>query len=112
MLAATFGLSDLGVEEALFEAGFYLAFVGISGTQRTPVRLGIMGFRHLLEVHDMSARIPQIINTALVAGALLLVVGTKVNVTLVAAPSSTKRVAVSVTQRSTRSRRPTSGTLE
>ena len=31
-----FGLSDLGAEEALFEASYFRDFVGLSGTQRIP----------------------------------------------------------------------------
>lgn len=85
-----FGLSDLGVEEALFETSFYRAFVGISGTQRIPDRVSILRFRHLLEEHDLSPRILQVINAKLAAHGLLLKSGTVVDATLITAPSSTK----------------------
>jgi IS5 family transposase len=85
-----FGLSDLAAEEALFEAGFYRAFVGISGTQRIPDRVSILRFRHLLEEHDLSPKILEVINAKLAAHGLLLKTGTVVDATLIAAPSSTK----------------------
>ena len=85
-----FGLSDLGAEEALFETGFLRDFVGISGTQRIPDRVSILRFRHLLEEHDLSPKILQVINAKLAAQGLLLKTGTVVDATLIAAPSSTK----------------------
>ena len=85
-----FGLSDLGAEEALFETGFYRHFAGISGTQRIPDRVSILRFRHLLEEHELSPKILQVINAKLAAQGLLLKTGTVVDATLIAAPSSTK----------------------
>ena len=85
-----FGLSDLGVEEALFETGFYRDFAGISGAQRIPDRVSILRFRHLLEAHDLSPKILQVINAKLAAHGLLLKTGTVVDATLIAAPSATK----------------------
>ena len=85
-----FGLSDLGAGEALFETSFYRNFVGISGTQRIPDRVSILRFRHLLEAHDLSPKILQVINAKLAAHGLLLKSGTVVDATLIAAPSSTK----------------------
>jgi len=58
-----FGLSDLQAEEALFETGFYPAFVGIIETQRIPDRINILRFRYLLEGHTLSPRISQVIST-------------------------------------------------
>ena len=85
-----FGLSDLGAEEALFETGFLRDFAGISGTQRMPDRVSILRFRHLLEEHELSPKILQVINARLAAHGLLLKTGTVVDATLIAAPSSTK----------------------
>ena len=85
-----FGLSDLGAEEALFETRFYRDFVGINGTQRIPDRVSILRFRHLLEEHELSPKILQVINAKLAAHGLLLKTGTVVDATLIAAPSSTK----------------------
>jgi IS5 family transposase len=85
-----FGLSDLGAEEALFETSFLRDFAGISGTQRIPDRVSILRFRHLLEEHDLSPKILQVINAKLSAHGLMLKTGTVVDATLIAAPSSTK----------------------
>lgn len=74
-----FGLSDLGAEEALLETNFYRNFVGISGTQRIPDRVSILRFRHLLEEHDLSPKILQVINAKLAAHGLLLKAGTVVD---------------------------------
>jgi len=85
-----FGLSDLGAEEALFETSFLRDFVGISGTERIPDRVSILRFRHLLEEHDLSPKILQVINAKLASQGLLLNSGTVVDATLIAAPSSIK----------------------
>ena len=85
-----FGLSDLGAEDALFETRFLRDFVGLSGTERIPDRVSILRFRHLLEQHDLSPKILQVINAKLAAQGLLLKTGTVVDATLIAAPSSTK----------------------
>jgi IS5 family transposase len=85
-----FGLSDLAAEEALFEMAIYRNFCGLSGTHRIPDRVSILRFRHLLERHDLSPRILQIINDKLSAQGLMLKTGTVVDATLIAAPSSTK----------------------
>jgi hypothetical protein len=85
-----FDLSDLGAEEALFETSFYRDFAGISGTQRIQDRVSILRLRHLLEEHELSPKILQVINSKLAAHGLLLKAGTVVDATLNAAPSSTK----------------------
>ena len=74
----------------MFETGFYRDFVGISGTQRIPDRVSILRFRHLLEEHDLSPKILQVINAKLATHGLLLKSGTVVDATLIAASSSTK----------------------
>ena len=74
----------------MFETSFYRDFVGISGTQRIPDRVSILRFRHLLEAHELSQKILQVINAKLAACGLLLKTGTVVDATLIAAPSSTK----------------------
>ncbi len=85
-----FGLSDLGAEEALFEMSIYRDFCGLSGTHRIPDRVSVLRFRHLLQEHDLSPRILQIINDKLSTQGLMLKTGTVVDATLIAAPSSTK----------------------
>ena len=83
------GLSDLGDEEALFETSFYRDFAGISGTQRIPDRVSILRFRHLLEAHELSPKILQVINAKLAVQGLLLKTDTVVDAPLIAALNST-----------------------
>ena len=85
-----FGLSDLAMEEALFEVALYREFVTLGSTERIPDRVSILRFRHLLEEHDLSQRIMAAINAILAKKGLLLKTGTVVDATLIAVPSSTK----------------------
>ena len=85
-----FGLSDLAMEEALFETPLYRDFAGLSSAERIPDRVSILRFRHLLEAHDLSLQILATVNATLAAKGLLLKSGTVVDATLIAAPSSTK----------------------
>jgi len=85
-----FGLSDLAMEEALFETPLYRDFAGLSGAERIPNRVSILRFRHLLEAHQLSIQILATVNSTLAAKGLLLKSGTAIDATLIAAPSSTK----------------------
>src|SRR3990167_9765647 len=85
-----FGLSDLAMEEALFETPLYRDFAGLSSAQRIPDRVSILRFRHLLEEHQLSIQILATVNSTLAAKGLLLKNGTAIDATLIAAPSSTK----------------------
>src|SRR3546814_3096223 len=60
-----FGLSDLAMEEALFETPLYRDFTGLSGTERIPDRVSILRFRHLLEEHQLSIQILATVNSTL-----------------------------------------------
>jgi IS5 family transposase len=85
-----FGLSDLAMEEALFETPLYRDFAGLFSAQRIPDRVSILRFRHLLEEHQLSLQILATVNSTLAAKGLLLKNGTAIDATLIAAPSSTK----------------------
>lgn len=85
-----FGLSDLAMEEALFETALYRDFAGLSGSQRIPDRVSILRFRHLLEEHQLAEQILTTVNATLIDKGLMLKQGTVVDATLIAAPSSTK----------------------
>jgi len=91
-----FGLSDLDMEEALFETPLYRDFAGLLGSERIPDRVSILRFgktpspRHLLEDHQLSIQILATVNNTLAAKGLLLKSGTAIGATLIAAPSSTK----------------------
>lgn len=85
-----FGLSDLAMEEALFETPLYRDFTGLTGTERIPDRVGILRFRRLLEEHQLSLQILATVNSTLASNGLLLKSGTAIEATLIAVPSSTK----------------------
>src|SRR5574337_719388 len=85
-----FGLSDLAMEEALFETALYRDFVGLSGAERIPDRVSILRFRHLLEQHHLAAQMLAAVNATLAGKGLMLKTGTVIDATIIAAPSSTK----------------------
>ena len=85
-----FGLSDLAMEEALFETALYREFAGLSSVERIPDRVSILRFRHLLEEYQLAPQILAVVNATLADKGLMLKQGTVVDATLIAAPSSTK----------------------
>lgn len=85
-----FGLSDMAMEEALFDVAMYREFAGLGDTQRIPDRVSILRFRHLLEQYKLAEQFLQTVNEQLAARGFMLKEGTVVDATLIAAPSSTK----------------------
>ncbi|AKZ25278.1 transposase (plasmid) [Ralstonia solanacearum] len=85
-----FGLSDVAMEEALYDVPLYREFTGLGGMSRLPDRVSILRFRHLLEQHQLAEQFLQTVNVQLSAKGYLLKEGTAVDATLIAAPSSTK----------------------
>lgn len=85
-----FGLSDMAMEEALFDVALYREFAGLGRMSRIPDRVSILRFRHLLEKHELSQKMLKAVNATLAAKGLMLKEGTAVDATLIAAPSSTK----------------------
>jgi IS5 family transposase len=70
-----FNLSDPAMEEALYDTPMFREFAGLDvGEDHLPDESTILRFRHLLEAHNLSVQI----------------LGTVVDATLIAAPSSTK----------------------
>jgi IS5 family transposase len=85
-----FGLSDLAMEEALFETALCRQFVDLSSVERIPDRVSTLRFRHLLEEHQLAERILATVNATLSDKGLMLREGTLVDVTLIDASSFTK----------------------
>ena len=85
-----FTLSDLAMEEALFDTPIYREFAGLDAHGRMPDESTILRFRHRLEKHKLADQILATVNELLAAQGLLLKAGTAVDATLIAAPSSTK----------------------
>ena len=86
-----FNLSDLTMEEALYDTPMFREFAGLdAGEDNLPDESTILRFRHLLEAHNLSLQILGAVNATLAAKGLLLKSGTVVDATLIAALSSTK----------------------
>lgn len=84
-------LSDLAMEEALHDTPLYREFAGLDDWQtRLPDESTILRFRHLLERHELTAKIPTAVNGQLRAKGLVLRAVTIVDATVITAPSSTK----------------------
>jgi IS5 family transposase len=86
-----FGLSDEGVEDALYDSQAIRRFVGTDlSRESAPDATTRLNFRHLLESHGLTESLFNTINGHLAEKGLLLREGTMVNATLIAAPPSTK----------------------
>lgn len=86
-----FGLSDEGVEDALYDSQAIRRFVGIDlAREAAPDATTLLKFRRLLEAHQLTESIFNTINAHLAQKGLLLREGTIVDATLIAAPPSAK----------------------
>ncbi len=86
-----FGLSDEGIEDALYDSHAIRRFVGIDlAREAAPDATTLLKFRRLIETHDLSRVIFATIRDHLAREGLLLREGTIVDATLIAAPPSTK----------------------
>jgi len=86
-----FDLSDPAVEEALYDSRAMRAFAGIDlGREPVPDETTVMRFRHLLEPHQLGAKMFEVVGQVLQRRGLRLSKGTIVDATIIAAPSSTK----------------------
>ncbi|MET3443952.1 hypothetical protein ABIC94_004761 [Variovorax paradoxus] len=65
-----FSLSDPAMEEALHNVPLYREFAGLDGAAvRLPDETTILRFRHLLEAHDLAARMLGAVNDILTSNA-------------------------------------------
>ena len=88
-----FTLSDPAMEEALHDVPLFREFAGLNYETRLPDESTILRFRHLLEGNKLAEQILLTVNAMLQAKGLMLKVGTVVDATLIAAPSSTKNAS-------------------
>ena len=85
------GLSDEGIEDALYDSQAIRQFVGLDlGRESAPDATTLLKFRHLLEAHKLTETIFATIRAHLASQGLMLREGTIVDATIIAAPSSTK----------------------
>ncbi len=86
-----FGLSDEGIEDAIYDSQAIRGFVGVDLTHESaPDATTLLKFRRLLEQHKLTRRIFDEINGHLAGKGLMMREGTIVDATLIAAPPSTK----------------------
>jgi IS5 family transposase len=86
-----FGLSDEGIEDAVYDSHAIRRFIGIDlAREAAPDATTLLKFRRLLETHGLSRVIFETIRDHLAREGLLLREGTLVYATLIAAPPSTK----------------------
>ena len=85
------GLSDEGIEDAIYDIQSVRNFVGIDLTHESaPDATTLLKFRRLLEANDLTRRVFDEINGHLANKGLTMREGTIVDATLIAAPPSTK----------------------
>ena len=86
-----FGLSDEGIEDAIYDSQAIRRFVGVDlAREVAPDATTVLKFRRLLEQKDLTASIFSAINAHLAEKGLMMRQGTIVDATIIAAPSSTK----------------------
>jgi len=90
-IANWFNLADEACEEALYDTPVFREFCGVDlGREGVPDATTLLGFRHLLEAHDLGAAMFARVGELLIANGMRLSGGTIVDATLIAAPPSTK----------------------
>jgi IS5 family transposase len=86
-----YGLADEAVEDAVYDSQALRNFMNIDLSHLSvPDATTLMGFRHLLEAHDLTKAMLVEVNVMLMECGLLMTKGTLIDATLIAAPSSTK----------------------
>jgi IS5 family transposase len=86
-----FGLSDEGVEDALYDSQALRHFVGIDlSRESAPDATTLLKFRRLLEDNNLTAAMFEEVKVLLSEKGLLMREGTTVDATIIAAPPSTK----------------------
>ena len=85
-----FGLSDPGMEEALYEIVLMRQFAQLPLTGALRDETTALNFRRLLETHQLAPKLLEAVNAHLTEKGLLLRRGTMVDATIIAAASSTK----------------------
>lgn len=86
-----YNLSDPGAEDALYDSITMRQFAGVRTDEDViPDESSILGFRHLLERHGLTAQLFAEINAHLAERGFVVGKGTIVDATIINAPSSTK----------------------
>jgi len=90
-IANWFNMADEACEDALHDIPVLREFCQIDlGRERVPDATTLLGFRHLLEKHDLGSAMFAKVGELLLRNGMKLSGGTIVDATIIAAPSSTK----------------------
>ncbi len=109
LLQVWFSLSEEGVEEAIYDSYAMRRFMGLDfAVEQVPDATTLLHFRHLLEKHDLGAKLLAAQEEIFTQEGWIMRGGSIVDATIIAAPSSTKNATG--TPRCTRRGRATSGT--
>src|SRR6266849_123708 len=85
-IANWFNLADEACEEALYDTPVFREFCGVDlGREGVPDATTLLGFRHLLEAHDLGTAMFAKVGELLLANGMRLSGGTIVDATLIAA---------------------------
>lgn len=91
LLQIWFNLSDVGVEEAIYDSYAMKSFMRLDFySEQVPDSTTLLKFRHLLEQHQIGEKIFADLKERLDKSGLLMHGGTIVDATIIHAPSSTK----------------------
>ena len=86
-----FGLSDEGIEDAIYDSQAIRGFVGIDPNRESASdATTLLKLSRLLEKNELTPKIFEVINEHLAGKGLIMREGTIVDATLIAASSSTK----------------------
>jgi len=86
-----YGLSDEGLEDALYDSIAMRAFAGIDlAVENVPDATTLLKFRRLLLEHDLTCRLFDEIGISLCERGLMMKEGTLVDATIIEAPPSTE----------------------
>jgi IS5 family transposase len=91
LLQVWFSLSDEGVEDAIYDSYAMRKFMGLDfAVEQVPDATTLLHFRHLLEEHQLGARLFEAQNEIFEEQGWIMRGGSIVDATIIAAPSSTK----------------------
>ncbi|HEV7868982.1 MAG TPA: IS5 family transposase, partial [Chthoniobacteraceae bacterium] len=86
-----YALADEALEDTIYDSQAMRTFAGIDlSVEAVPDATTLLNFRHLLEAHELTAKIFAEVAVLLAEKKLLMREGTIVDATIIAAPSSTK----------------------
>ncbi len=94
LLQVWFSLSDEGAEDAIYDSYAMRRFMGLDfAVEQVPDATTLLHFRHLIEEHDLGAKLLAAQNEVFDEQGWIMRGGSIVDATIIAAPSSTKNAA-------------------